>query len=64
VTVDILTYSLIGLAIPLITFTNRKSEIHNKNKKVVLISCRIHPGETCGSFMAEGIIKKLTSDSE
>jgi hypothetical protein len=33
-----------GLAIPLVTFTNKNSEIPNKDKKVLLISSRIHPG--------------------
>lgn len=40
--VDTLTYSLIGMAIPVITFTN--FEVEDSNKEVILISARIHPG--------------------
>lgn len=54
-----MTYSLTGLAIPLITITDK--EIAKDSKKVVLISCRIHPGETVSSFIVEGFIKKLLS---
>jgi hypothetical protein len=35
-----LTYSLVGLAIPLLTFTRGD----NPHKQVILLSCRIHPG--------------------
>jgi hypothetical protein len=42
VTIDVLTYSLIGLAIPIVTITNSASDHDFKN--VILVSCRIHPG--------------------
>lgn len=42
VNIDVLTYSLIGLAIPIITITNSASDQNFKN--VILVSCRIHPG--------------------
>ena len=58
--VDILTFSLTGLAIPILTFTNKAHK--NVEKKVILISCRIHPGESVGSYVAEGIMKKLVSE--
>ena len=54
-----MTYSLTGLAIPLITITDK--ETVNDSKKIVLISCRVHPGETVSSFIVEGFIKKLLS---
>lgn len=38
--VDTLTYSLVGLAIPLLTFT--RGNYHHK--QVILINCRVHPG--------------------
>jgi hypothetical protein len=34
------------------------------SKKLVCISARVHPGETVGSFMAEGFIKFITSNTE
>ena len=61
VTIDVLTYSLIGLAIPIVTITNNASDNHFKN--VILVSCRIHPGETNASFMCRGFMKVLTSNS-
>jgi hypothetical protein len=39
-TTEVLTYSLVGLAVPLLTFTRGD----NPQKQVVLINCRIHPG--------------------
>lgn len=60
--IDILAYSLMGLAIPLLTVTNKES--NNPNKKVVLISCRIHPGETISSIVLEGFIRHVLENSE
>lgn len=60
VDVDILTFSLTGLAIPILTFTNKNSK--SKEKKLILISCRIHPGESVGSYVAEGLMDKLLSE--
>ena len=54
-----LTYSLIGLAIPLLTFTRGD----NPNKSVLLINCRVHPGEANASFMCRGLIKWLAGDT-
>lgn len=62
VRIDILAYSLMGLAIPLLTVTNKES--NNPNKKVVLISCRIHPGETISSIVLEGFIRHVLENSE
>jgi len=39
-TVETLTYSLVGFAIPILTFTRGD----NPNKNVILVSCRVHPG--------------------
>lgn len=35
----------------------------NKQKKVLLFMARQHPGETVGSFVAEGIIETLSISS-
>lgn len=31
---------------------------------MILISARIHPGETCASFVLKGVLKKLSEKSE
>lgn len=33
-----------------------------REKKVVIVTARIHPGETCGSYVMEGFIKFITSE--
>lgn len=50
-----------GLHVPKLTITN--FEIPKKRKKYVLIAARYNPGETCSSFVIEGIIQFLLSDS-
>lgn len=56
--VEVLTYSLVGLAIPLLTFTRGEQT----NKQVILVSCRVHPGETNSSYMCRGLFNWLASD--
>lgn len=51
-----MTY-IIGNYIDLITITNLKKK--NNDKKTVVITSRVHPGETPSSFVCEGIIKYL-----
>jgi murein tripeptide amidase MpaA len=34
----------------------------HKKKKAIVITSRVHPGETNASFIVEGIIKFLTSN--
>lgn len=60
--VDILTYSISGLAIPILTVTKDACSVHAKiknlnRKRVFLISGRIHPSQTCSSFIINGIIR-------
>ena len=50
VEMEMLSYSLTGLAIPMVNITDKESHYHEK--RVILISCRIHPGETVASFVA------------
>jgi murein tripeptide amidase MpaA len=40
-----------GLDLPLLTIGNADS------KEVIVISARVHPGETVSSFIAEGFLK-------
>lgn len=46
--------SLSGLNIPVIEITDE--EVSEYNKKVVLVTGRIHPGEANSSFVAEGML--------
>ena len=57
VEVEMLNYSLTGLAIPIVNITDKESS--DQDKKVILVSSRIHPGETITSYVAEGFMTKL-----
>lgn len=50
----------------MITITNKSSNINwdGSMRKGVIITSRIHPGETGASWIVSGILKYLTSDSE
>ena len=43
----------------LVTTFNQDAET-TKHKKGVVLSARVHPGETCSSYMMKGIIDYLT----
>jgi hypothetical protein len=47
----------LGNSIDMVTITNFKQS--SEEKKIVVITARVHPGETPSSFVMEGIIKKL-----
>ncbi len=36
----------------------------NEDKKAIIITARVHPGETQASFCVEGLIRFLLSDHE
>lgn len=59
---EVLAESLGGLELQLLTITD--PEVANEAKKVVLVCGRIHPGETCGSFMVKGLLEFLCSEEE
>jgi hypothetical protein len=46
--------SLSGLAIPVLKITNEEHD--ESSKKVVLVTGRIHPGESNSSYVAEGFL--------
>ena len=58
---ETLTFSLLGLALPLLTVSNPEPVAH---KNVILLNCRVHPGETNASYMCRGLMKILTSNSK
>lgn len=39
-------------------------EVEDKTKRCMIISGRIHPGETCGSHMMKGFLYFICSNSE
>jgi len=58
--------TLSGLDVPLLTVTSQRStkemlnEKPHEKKKCVVLSARVHPGETVGSWMMRGAINFLT----
>jgi murein tripeptide amidase MpaA len=58
---EILTQSLGGVDIPLITITN---EVGSKSsKQYMIVAARVHAGETNSSYVVHGLIKFLLSTS-
>ncbi len=56
---EVLTESLGGLEIPLLTITD--PTVDSKNKRCIVLSGRIHPGEPCGSYMMKGFLNFILS---
>jgi murein tripeptide amidase MpaA len=53
---------LSGVEVPLLTITDFKDkEIAVCKRKIVVVSARVHPGESNGSWMMEGYLKFLLS---
>lgn len=60
-------FTLSNNLIPLLRLGSKEEEdegIRREEKKVILVLARQHPCETVGSFVAEGIITHLLSNSE
>ncbi|CAD8189181.1 unnamed protein product [Paramecium octaurelia] len=49
--------SLGGVQLPMFTF----NKVKNKNKKCIIIQARIHPGESNGSWVMQGVLDYLSS---
>ncbi len=64
---SVLCRTLSGLDIPLLTITSNltaeedTSDRKKKKRPTVVVTARIHPGETCGSLMMHGFLRLLVS---
>lgn len=64
-TLRVLCHSLAGNAVYVVTVTSRGSgAVADKTKRAVVVTARVHPGETNGSWMMEGFLDFLLGDSE
>jgi murein tripeptide amidase MpaA len=64
VQVENLCYSLSGVQVPLLTITDPSNEVFPLLKrKTIIVTARVHPGESNGSFLMEGFLKFLLSKS-
>ncbi|XP_032379525.1 cytosolic carboxypeptidase 2 [Etheostoma spectabile] len=64
-TLRVLCHSLAGNAVYVLTITSRGgSRVEGRKKKAVVVTARVHPGETNGSWMMEGLLDFLLGDSE
>ncbi|XP_045479468.1 cytosolic carboxypeptidase 2-like isoform X2 [Harmonia axyridis] len=62
-TLRLLCKSLAGNNVDYITITNpQEEEEENRKKRAIVLTARVHPGETPSSWMMKGIIDFLTSD--
>jgi len=62
VKVENLCYSLSGVPVPLLTITDPSdSVVPRLNRKIIIITARVHPGESNGSFIMEGFLRNLVS---
>ena len=61
-----LTTSLGGLDIPLLTITNFKNKQVQveTNKKVIVITGRVHPGESNASYLMHGFLQFILSSDK
>ncbi|XP_018618744.1 cytosolic carboxypeptidase 2 isoform X2 [Scleropages formosus] len=56
----VLCRSLAGNAVHVLTITSPSS---SRAKRAVVVTARVHPGETCGSWVMQGLLDFLLSDA-
>ncbi|XP_013861062.1 cytosolic carboxypeptidase 2 [Austrofundulus limnaeus] len=63
--VRVLCQSLAGNSVYVLTVTSAGADRpHIRNKKAVVVTARVHPGETNGSWVMEGFLDFLLGDSD
>ncbi|KAK9516970.1 hypothetical protein VZT92_024873 [Zoarces viviparus] len=64
-TLRVLCHSLAGNAVYVLTISSRGGgRVEERTKKAVVVTARVHPGETNASWMMEGFLDFLLGDSE
>ena len=63
-TQKVLCHTLAGNEVPLVTVTSPKAVTDMYRKQVVIITSRVHPGESPSSWIMRGILHYLTGDTE
>lgn len=59
-----LCHSLAGNPVPILTITSPVRSLEERDtKRAVVVTSRVHPGETNGSWMMKGLLDYLTGDS-
>ena len=61
--IDTLCYSYTGIPCPLITITDLDHKLPYITKEYIVLSSRVHPGESNASWMIKSIIEVLLSDN-
>lgn len=61
---DVLCKTIVGTKVDLITITSPDQGKIQKEKKAVILTGRVHPGETVGSWMMKGLIDFLISEEK
>ncbi len=56
--------SLAGNDVPILTITNPDSPIELHQKQVIVLTSRVHPGESPSSWIMRGVIHYLTGRTE
>ena len=60
--IDTLTTTKLANQIPLITITSNENQMHLNFKNIIVLTARVHPGETNSSYVMQGILDFLVND--
>jgi murein tripeptide amidase MpaA len=56
--------TLAGNDVPVLTITNQDSPIEVRQKQVIVLTARVHPGESPSSWLMRGVLHYLTGATE